>query len=119
LSGLNIYDFSTQQLEQEGYLRPWEFNIIQSAMSALPATVATAILNVKPHHLEESSATLDIFEKALPLVVPFVLMFTAYFVGWASLWKNDSTKQSRRRAARIYLYLDAAYRSIRRNQGRT
>ena len=44
-----------------------------------------------------------------PFAVPFILMLTAYIVGALSLWHSDATKEAKKRAGRIFLYLDAAY----------
>jgi hypothetical protein len=108
LSGLPLYDFSKKALDDEGYLGPWKFNLLQSTLSALPAVIVPFL--ARYFHISTSDADSDdilneVFES---FALPFILMLTAFVVGRASVWKADSTKATKKRAARIFLYLDGA-----------
>jgi len=109
LAGVPLYEYSKAKLSQEGLMGPWEFNVTQSTLAGLPGSaiaIASAIFIGQP----DAAGPAEHVIKALdPMIFPFVLMFVAYTVGWSSLWKRDSNRSARMRAARIYLYLDGVY----------
>lgn len=107
LKGEPLYDFDKQRLQKEGYLGPWQFNALQSTLSGLPAVIIPFCARLFGVSGGEGDDKLN--EILQSFAVPFVLMLTAYVVGRASLWKRDATLAARRRAGRIFLYLDGAY----------
>jgi hypothetical protein len=104
-----LYDYSKSKLEHCGYMGPWEFNITQSALAGLPGTVYSAINFVLFAPKSSISAADKVQEVLHPMMLPFVLMLTAYTVGRASLRNEDFSKAARNRASRIFLFLDGAY----------
>ncbi|HEY3628360.1 MAG TPA: hypothetical protein VGL00_18880 [Terracidiphilus sp.] len=109
--GEPLFDYGKQRLEKEGYLGPWQFNLIQSTLSGLPGLVIPVCAHVFGIKGAEEATEADdkLAEILNSCAIPFVLMVTAYLVGKASLWKPDATKSARERAARVFLYLDGAY----------
>jgi len=88
---------------------PWEFNLTQSTIAALPGTVYATLRELLFEPNVSSPVAQKFKEISDPLVIPFILMLTAYTIGRASLRKEDSTKSKRDRGSRIFLYLDGAY----------
>src|SRR5215831_17634911 len=104
-----LYDYDKRRLEDAGYQGPWHFNLTQSVISGLPGLMIPVILHWAKLSTAEQTPTDTATEALQSFALPFSLMLTAYAVGRASLWKADSTKAARERAARIFLYLDGAY----------
>jgi hypothetical protein len=104
-----LYDYPKKKLEELGYFGTWEFNLIQSTLSALPSLLIFGCARLL--HLEfPKEAVNETFTEVLRAFgIPFTLTLTAYVLGRASLWKPDATEAARKRAARIYLYFDGAY----------
>jgi hypothetical protein len=109
MGGTAVYDMSKADREEAGYFGPWAFNGAQSAASAIPAAVAAVVIWFFRIEVPVEDTLSKLSRVLLACSLPFIMMLIAYTVGRASLWKGDSTKSSRIRAARIYLYLDGAY----------
>jgi hypothetical protein len=112
LQDLTIASWTSKELDKRCYLSPWKFNLIQSGLAALPALLLRKILNLlvppaKPQGLE--GQVNDVFSWLWPIVIPFVLLFTARTIAWGSIKWIDSTAERRARTRRAYLYLDGAY----------
>jgi hypothetical protein len=115
LNGDPIYDYGKKRLENEKLLGPWQFNLIESTIAGLPALIIPFCSHVIAH-LQGISASKPLTEPDNILSevlqsfsVPFILMLMAYVVGRACLRKRDGTTMARRRAGRVFLYLDGAY----------
>jgi hypothetical protein len=104
-----LFDYDKNRLERSGYLGAWHFNLLQSSISGIPGFLIPIFARWLHLAGSDESADDSISEAIQSFAIPFVLMLTAYLVGRASLWKVDSTKAARQRAARIFLYLDGAY----------
>jgi hypothetical protein len=109
IGGTAVYDMSKADLEKAGYLGAWAFNAAQSVVSAMPGVIAGFVIWFFRITIPVEDTLTKVTKMLAALSVPFIFMLIAYVVGRASLWKRDSTKSSRVRAGRIYLYLDGAY----------
>lgn len=109
---LTLAERSSAELGRAGYLPAWKFNLIQSGIAALPALVLKKIADfwvtpAKPQGLEGQVDA--VFSWLWPIVIPFVLFFSARVIAWGSIKSMDSSAERRKRATRAYLYLDGAY----------
>src|SRR5208283_2783130 len=121
LSGAPLQDYSKRTLEAERLMGPWQFNVSQSLICGLPATILQLIFLFKEDSTSKalqdlylfvmgvSRVQIQLFELLLPRAIPFILLLTAYCVAWSSLRKEDCTREARDRSARSFLYLDGSY----------
>lgn len=109
LTDVPIHDYSARELSSVGLMGPWEFNATQSALAGTPGTIISTWHSFFAADSASVALEVKLFTAIIPLLIPFLLMLTAYCIGWASLWKKHSTKASRALAARAFLYLDGAY----------
>lgn len=109
LNNLPIYDYTTPQLIQQDFMNAWKFNLTQSAIAALPGTTYVSLKKFIFERGTSESIAGKLFEISHPLLIPFILTATAYIMGRLSLRTEDFTKDKRKRASRIFLYLDGAY----------
>jgi len=81
LEGRELHNLSKKQLEEAGYLSSWEFNVVQSLLSALPGTLLPPVLNLfRLVPVKPTDPTSDAIKILLPFVAPFSLLLTAYCV---------------------------------------
>jgi len=104
-----LYDYSTAQLERQGFMGAWTFNLAQSTIAALPGTTYTGLKWLLFEQGTSGSIAEKLLEISNPLLIPFVLTATAYIVGRFSVRSEDLTKAERNKASRVFLYLDGAY----------
>jgi hypothetical protein len=119
--GIPLYEWSITDLQAFGYLGPWKFNAIETAitggLASLTVNIANALSGAKPAEAE----TLDGIDPALatilkttsswlePFTIPIFLTGFVYLMGWGTLRRRDSTSVKRLRARLAYLYFDGAY----------
>src|SRR5207244_11073606 len=104
-----LHDLTSKQLEEKHYLGPWKFNVVQSALCGTPSLVIFWVAGLLGAMPSERPRDVTFAEILKAFGIPFILMLSAYIVGRASFWKRDVTTASRKRAARIFLYLDVSY----------
>jgi hypothetical protein len=108
LGRLPLYDWSSTELRSRGFLGPWKFNITQSSIAAIPGTVSVIVKEFVFGQNEAITLAHKFNKVGEPLVIPFILMTTAYTIGRATA-ARQSTAAERDRGSRIFLYLDGAY----------
>jgi hypothetical protein len=104
----HLYDCSPAQLQKLGLMGAWKFNFTQSTIAALPGTTYAVVRGVLLEAGPKSVAD-KLSDISTPLLIPFILMSTAYIVGRLCVRPEDSTKAKRNQASRAFLYLDGAY----------
>ena len=109
LNKVPLYDYSSPQLVQQNFMGAWKFNLAQSTIAALPGTTYASLRGFFLEQNSSKSMAERLFEISHPILIPFVLTATAYIVGRLSLRPEDLTRNKRKRASRIFLYLDGAY----------
>ena len=125
VSGEQIFDYTSSELELKNLMGPWTFNAMQSTAAAFVATAIGKVLLFFYPAQENPGVThaqgfARLYAYAEPIsdkiqgwlssgIAPFTLLVVANLVAWASMWKDDLTPAKKRRAAKAYLYFDAAY----------
>jgi len=119
--GVPLHKWSALDLQASGYLGPWKFNAIQTAitggLASASVNIADALSTTNPAEPE----TLEGLDPGLasilettwgwlaPFTIPICLTGFVYLMGWGSLHRRDSTSEKLRQARFTYLYLDGAY----------
>ena len=105
--GCNIYDYSNEKLDKNGYQRPLLFNVSESLLATLPFSIFTSISEL----ISPSSGTAEerLLELAWPALIPFVFLTTAYAGAIFSLKNEERESTKIKRATRAYLYFQGAY----------
>jgi len=109
LNKVPLYDYSSAQLEHQGFMGAWNFNLAQSTIAALPGTTYTGLKRLLFEQSTSKSINEKLQELSAPLLIPFILTATAYIVGRFSVRRDDLTKGKRTKASRVFLYLDGTY----------
>jgi hypothetical protein len=109
LNKLPLYDYSTAQLRQQGFMGAWSFNLAESTIAALPGTTYAGLKWLLFEQSTPQSTTEKLSELSAPLLIPFILTATAYIVGSLSVRREDLSKDKRKKASKVFLYLDGAY----------
>jgi hypothetical protein len=119
--GTPLFDWSAVDREAAGYLGPWKFNAIETAVTggvaAVTVNLAHALGNSRPAELQGFGTIDPALEPILrtilgwlePFAIPVTLTAVVYLMGWGTLRRRDSTFETRRRARFVYLYCDGAY----------
>jgi hypothetical protein len=107
-----LFDYSPAQFQSSGYLKPWEFQKLEAALSSLPAIVALLVIDI--FNLEQEVAPVAkwsdrIFTALAVLFVPWLSYLAATWLGRASLLPNDRTPERVARARRAFIYLSNTY----------
>jgi hypothetical protein len=125
--GQQLFDLPADEISRLEVMGPWSFKTYEIMLAALPGEVIGAIISfIAPY---EPSAQLSdnlsqhqvafvrdylrlepsISKIIWPVYIPTLLLISSSIVSRGSLRKEDSTRQSRKRARNAYLYYDAAY----------
>jgi hypothetical protein len=120
LNGEMLWNLSKDEIDSSKLLGPWQFNIFQSVLSALPVIVMTtiwgflspAVVGSKPMDPDFlSPAAWEFARKLCPaissLVLPLSLAILSSTAAHGSLLPSDIASSSLRRTKYAYLYLDA------------
>lgn len=117
--GEALWDFSHNEIKQNGLMGPWKLNVYESMIAGLLSFIIIQVLGiVKPDFFYApwwmGGWANDPIEKKASLfysslAIPFTFLVLSYAAGEGSLRECDSNKENRRRARRVYLYLDGAY----------
>jgi len=126
--GEPLYEWSSDRLGKAGYYGPWKFNAFATAVTGGVAGAVNGIVSFVNNSPEDSSEPTLLVEAASalggpavssmaattsawiqPFVVPLVTTSLVFLVAWGSLKSHDSTKATRARARRAYLYADGAF----------
>ena len=94
-AGVPLYDWTPAQLRDKGFSGPWALNVYTSLIASLPA--ALLVMAVAPNQF------------LIAFLVPTHFSILTFLAGWGSLKAKDSTRDSRARARRAYLYLNSTY----------
>lgn len=128
LNGEKLFDLSREELRTRDLMAPLKLNVYKMALAALPATAIVWLIScVEQSELKASiglarmapdfwSAMLvqwqvmrTIQQVAVALLFPAAFLLFGLVVSWACLYRLDSTRETRRRCRRAFLYFDAAY----------
>jgi hypothetical protein len=99
-------DFDSRQI-----MGPWKFNAFQSAIASAPALVVIGLIHLLFETNDEDvqrRVASGTKEALSAFVVPFSLMLAVLIIRRACLDTDDQILETRRRAAKLYLYYDGA-----------
>lgn len=123
-TGVPLYEWSSSQRKEKGFLGPWSLNIQETLYASLPSGFIVKVLDflygrpqILSHETEQLDKRTQIFNEILKstnqffhsFYVPIFFTLIVLIVGWCSLKRKDSTKESRARSRKAYLYFDGAY----------
>lgn len=123
IGGKPLYDWSPDQIKEAGYFGPWTFNAVETAfvggiasvvVNFFRALLRTTETPAEPTFLTPTDPALaSLLERTNqwfePFFIPILTTSVVFLAAWGSLRFRDSNPNSRSRARRAYLYLDATY----------
>lgn len=118
-----LYDWNNRELDVANYMRPIQFNIVESLLAALPGLAVMVILflvlqptmviqsglGYEPGILFKNLVLLCVLLSLYVLIPPVFTGIIAPFAGTGSVRLEDRAKPLNRRAMRAYLYFDGAH----------
>lgn len=120
-AGNALWDLSKEEIKANHWQEPWAFNLYQSVLSALPATLAIYLLThmgweTSDHVSMQKAIGPDaikyfdpIYSSLHSVLLSLSLALAASFAALGSIDRGDRTKERLARARRLYLYYDGAY----------
>lgn len=115
-------DMEQRELSEKGIMGAWSFNIYEIFLASIPATLlywyiktfvdyplSQTYVNPYTNLSELESQINSIINTLQPFTVPFALTIVGFLLSWASLHREDISKESLRKARHLYLYLDGSY----------
>ena len=110
-----LFEYGKNKLVANGYMGPWQFNLTESVIATIPALAVLKILEfLFPAPSQEAASELEqmigsIVSWLEPFFIPLSLFIIAWSAGWASLLKEERTKEKVRMATFAYLYYNGAH----------
>lgn len=123
-NGVPLYDWTPFQRKEGGFLGPWSFNIQETVFATLPAIVVVKVLDFlfgKPRietlGFDQLDRRAQVFAEIVKstdqffnaFIAPTLITLLVFLIGWSSLNRKDSNKETRAKARQAYLYLDGAH----------